>query len=517
MPPLLRLSEADLAGATDEEVAERVAAAHEANIREAIGDSASFVEFAMPDEETGEPIEAAPMHREWHAHIASHRLACIVAPVEHGKTSQIGVGYTLWAIGTNPNARCAIISNTAGQAEKILSAIRGNIERNALVRAVFPHLRRSAHPEAAWGQSAITIERKLIVRDPTVQALGVGGALVGSRLDLIVLDDVLDFENTRTAEQCAKLVEWFETTVLTRLTPRGRIVVIGTPWSTVDLLAELQKRAGWGCRVYCAVENPDDSPAAWRSVWPRRWAHERLMERFNNTLPITFARKYLCRIRDNTTARFRSEWIELAKGLGRGRTVLPRRPLLLPSGRKLPCYTGVDLGMSPRKRRAYAGAEQGEGLTVIFTIAVDERARRIVVGVESGRWTAPEILTRIQSAHQRYESNVLVEDNGAQSFLVQWAGTRGIPVTPFTTGRNKHDETYGIESLAVEMRSGLWVIPSGQDGNTLDPEVAAWVSEMLHYSPEGHTGDRLMASWFAREGARSLIAQITAHLPTLDR
>jgi hypothetical protein len=27
--------------------------------------------------------------------------------------------------------------------------------------------------------------------------------------------------------------------------------------------------------------------------------------------------------------------------------------------------------------------------------------------------------------------------------------------------------------------------------------------EMLFYSPEAHTGDRLMASWFAREGARS--------------
>ena len=26
--------------------------------------------------------------------------------------------------------------------------------------------------------------------------------------------------------------------------------------------------------------------------------------------------------------------------------------------------------------------------------------------------------------------------------------------------------------------------------------------EMLYYTPDSHTGDRLMASWFAREGVR---------------
>jgi hypothetical protein len=28
------------------------------------------------------------------------------------------------------------------------------------------------------------------------------------------------------------------------------------------------------------------------------------------------------------------------------------------------------------------------------------------------------------------------------------------------------------------------------------------VKEVLYYDPKEHTGDRLMASWFAREGAR---------------
>lgn len=513
---LLRLQPSELAGLPLPEVRERVAAAHEANVRAAVADSCAFVEFAIPDEETGLPIKAAPIHEEWHATIRENRLVGIIAPVEHGKTSQIAVGYMLHAIGTNPNIRAAIISNTATQAEKPLAAIRGHIERNALVHEVFPHLRASDHPEASWGQSAITVDRKLIVRDPTIQALGVGGPLVGSRLDLILLDDVLDFDNTRTPEQCAKLIEWFETTVLTRLSKRGRIIVIGTPWSTNDLLASIQKRPDWAIKVYCAVHNPDDSPERWRPVWPEAWSLERLLERWRNTLPLTFMRKYFCRIRDDASARFRQEWLDAAKVLGRGRALLSHRPILQPSGRKLPCFTGVDLGTSKRKRRVAQGADHGDGLSVLFTIAIDDRARRLVVALESGRWTGPEILTRLQSTFTRFESTMLVEDNGAQTFLLQWAATRGIPVIPFTTGRNKTDEVFGVEALAVEFRSGLWVVPSDIHGKS-DPEIEAWFSEMLHFTPQGHTGDRLMASWFAREGARDLIASIMAHMPTLDR
>lgn len=517
-PEIIRLGEADLRGLTDAEILDRVQAAHAANVLAAREDSGCFVEFAIPNEETGEPVRNAALHRDWHDTINANRQVVLIAPVEHGKTSQIGVGKLLHALGTNPNGRYALISNTAPQAEKLLGAIRAHIERNPLVQEVFPHLRASDHAEAKWGQSQITIERDRISRDPSIQALGVGGPLVGSRLDGILLDDVLDFENTRTPEQCAKLVEWFETTVITRLTRHGWIVVIGTPWTTIDLLSELAKRKGWVCKTYSAVENPDDPPDRWRPIWPEGWPLQRLLDRMAGMLPLTFARKYLCRVRSDESSRFRPEWIENAKALGRGRTLLPRRPVMLPSGRKLPCFTGVDLGNSPRKRKLGAGADLRSGLSVLFTIAIDERARRIPVEIQAGRWTGPEILTRIHGVYERYESQIIVEDNGTQAFIVQFAGARSIPVIPFTTTAGaKYDETFGIDSIAVEFRSGLWIVPSGPDGATVDPEVSAWLSEALHYTPEAHTGDRLMASWFAREGARSLIASLTKHMPTLDR
>lgn len=59
------------------------------------------------------------------------------------------------------------------------------------------------------------------------------------------------------------------------------------------------------------------------------------------------------------------------------------------------------------------------------------------------------------------------------------------------------------------MRNGLWLIPSGQSGAELTEDVREWQRDMLFYSPESHTGDRLMASWFAREAARNYAPEKT--------
>ena len=152
-------------------------------------------------------------------------------------------------------------------------------------------------------------------------------------------------------------------------------------------------------------------------------------------------------------------------------------------------------------------------MTVIFTIALDERRRKVVMEIQAGRWPAPEIVLRIHNVIHRYNSQVFVEDNQAQAFIAQWAGQDGMPVRGFTTtGQNKYNEHFGIESLAVELRNGGWIIPSdaGQ-------EVETWIHEMLFYSPDSHTGDRLMAAWLARECSRSAGMPIFRSVDALTR
>lgn len=466
----------------------------------------AFTELALAEEASGKPIRNAPFHREWQAHFDAHRLAVLVAPVEHGKTQQI-VARLLHKLGNNPPLRIGLISNTSGQAEKVLRQVRSTIDRNAEVHDVFPALKRSKNPEDPWHSTAITVERPTISKDPSIQAIGCFGQIVGARLDVIVLDDVLDFDNTRTEEQRQKLLEWFDTSVMTRLTDGGSVWCIGTPWHQDDLLSVLALRPGFVTLRYSAAQNPDAEPRSWIPIWPSVWSVARLMERAANSLESVFQRKYLCRVRLDSSARFKQVWIDRMVQLGKGLTFYAEAPKAQGGIRSLPCFTGVDLGM---------GLGDTDALTVLFTIALRDDARRLVVNIEAGHWKAPEILDRIVSHYRRYSSLIFVESNAAQQFITQLANEQ-VPVSAFHTGANKWDEEWGVESLAVEMRGMQWVLPSGATGEAVPAEGKAWIREMLYYSPGSHTGDRLMASWLAREALRRFSAPSRTRIDTQSR
>jgi hypothetical protein len=484
----------------------RVAARRSAQVARARVYAEDLIEFALTDEGTGRPMVNAPHHSEWQEHYRQAKHAVLIAPIEHGKSISV-VGKTLHALGTDSSKRIAIVSNTADQAQKMLASVRRQIEENARLREVFPDLKRSTKAGDPWHQGAITVERQTIARDPSVQTFGTYGPIVGSRLDLIILDDVLDFENTRTELQRKKLIEWVDTTVLTRLTRRGQLIVVGTPWHPDDLLHVLEKRPGFVTKRYSAVENPDDPRDRWKPIWTAQWPLDRLLERWNNTEEGVFARKYLCRVRLDATARFKLEWLERAVWLGRGRSFTADAPFAQGNVRRLPCFVGVDLG---------PGQGDAGALTVIFTIAALDDGRRMVCNIESGHWSGPDIVDRLESHYRRYDAQIMVESNAAQVFLTQFARER-IPVQAFFTGSNKWDEEWGVESLAVEFRNMQWVIPSGESGSTPHPEARAFLREALYYDPSHHTGDRLMAAWLARECLRKNMGAKSGRFETLMR
>lgn len=472
-------------------------------LREARRQADKFVEYAIRHEKTGRSLRNAPHHIEWHRHLDTHRFSIIQAPVEHAKTTHIGIGRVLHRLGNDPRLRIAIVSNTLPQAQKLLLAIKAHIESNPRVKRVFPLLRKSIDTSDPWHSTQIVVDRRLdpndpltrtIAKDPSIQALGVSGPINGSRVDVLVLDDILDFENTRTIEQRKKILDWFESTAFPRVTDGGEIWFIGTPWMPDDLMHELGKRATFATLRHSAVLNPDEPPAQWKTLWNAQFTHKRILDVYNSTTPGNFARAYLCQTRLDAHARFKQEWLDGMLALGKGWRSFTQAPTT--NGKAWPCFTGVDLGV---------GESSDHDLTCLFTIALEPGTRRrVVVEVKSGRWQAPDIVGKIIDTYKRFGSIIVVESNGAQKFLAQFAGAGGLPVRPFfTSAQNKYDEHFGVESLAVEMRNGMWNVPSGPSGNEHGLEEREWFREMLFYDPELHTGDRLMASWFAREAARN--------------
>ena len=149
------------------------------------------------------------------------------------------------------------------------------------------------------------------------------------------------------------------------------------------------------------------------------------------------------------------------------------------------------------------GLKANNDLTVFFVIFVHPNGDREVLWVESGRWVATDIMAKVVDLYERFHCVFAIENVAAQQFLVQiLQNNTSIPIVPFTTGKNKADASFGVEAMGIEMacRPPKWIIPS--QGGRSHPEIEEWVGEMLSYHPDAHAGDRLMASWFAKEGER---------------
>jgi hypothetical protein len=457
-------------------------------------DGAAFNEFVLRDEASNASIRNAPHHVEWHQLIDEHRLLVLHAHIESGKSAALSVGRVLFELGRDPNLRIAIVSETDAKAMKLLRGIKTYLRESKELRLLFPHLKRSTRPGDPWNAHAITVEREVRARDPSIQVVGCGGSIIGARVDLLVMDDVLSHRTARTKAQQEKLLAWYQSNIAGRLTEDSRVIAVNTAWAKGDLLHHLAKLQGWKHEKFGVIDPRTNLPR-----WPEVWSLKRIAQARINLGPIEAARQLDCEPVEEGTSRFPPEALTRATKLGE-EVFLAKSLTELLGDHALPegCYltTGVDVGASLRKTGA---------LTVFITCLHYPNGERQVVNVEAGRYTGPEILKNARSISSRFNSLVFVENNGAQRFLLQFAEEgEHFPVLAFQTGANKWDPAWGVESLAVEMAQGRWIIPEHDATGQLDPEVQALLAEMRTYSPDAHTGDRTMSLWICREGARKM-------------
>jgi len=437
-----------------------------------------FVPMILRDEETGAYVKQAPYHSAWQQLVTDHKRTVLWSHVESGKTQQVTIARVIWELGCDTSLRIALVSNTGTQATKMLRSISQYITDSAEVKRIFPDLK----PGVQWTSEAITVERDTPAKDPSIQATGMHGNILGARLDFLIMDDVLDYENTRTDYQRAEALRWIESTLFGRLTRRARVVFIGNAWHRNDAMHMLAQRAGWHAVKFTVAD-----PVTMESNWPERWDKERIIDKKQELGPLEFARQMMCEPRADGQSRFLSTDIERCLDRGRGTKFVYNADTVDGT-----IITGVDLAVSKKSDAA---------MTVLFTIAILQSGDRRVLNINAGRWTAQEIISQLEDTYHRFGGHIFVESNAAQKFIVQLAQDKDLPVRPFHTGKNKTHPTYGVESLSAEFARGQRIIPCNYDGS-MEKSVREWVDEILYYDPVSHTGDRLMASWIAREGAR---------------
>jgi phage terminase large subunit-like protein len=311
-----------------------------------------------------------------------------------------------WLVGKFPDIRIGMVSNTDTQAKDFSRAVKYTIQSNPAHRLVFPDSMPSGEKwtDKEWLCAG---SRWLGSKDVTMFAVGVGGAIISKRFDLLLLDDILDEENTQTIDQQEGVEIWFKKTLKPCLAPDGVVVAIGTRWGEGDLYEKFMEPTadggfGWRYHIVSALTTDDQGQLV--SYWPSYWPVERLLkEREEMGSPL-----FSCAYQNDIS------------GLLKGNIF--HGPFdhfgVLPEGHQYTLRMGVDLASSTRERADFTArvttaedmCQQGcalKGMFYVLSSYQDRRESHHAEFVHDGWMAYPNI------------GLVLVEKVQFQSTLVQ--------------------------------------------------------------------------------------------------
>jgi len=468
--------------------------------------------------------------------LANNRILLNIPP-NHAKSMTVTVDYVTWQVCQNPNFRVLIVSQTQQLAADFLYAIKQRLTHpnyEALQQAYAAGVGFNSKT-ASWQATRVTFGdelRESSEKDPNIEAVGIGGQIYGKRADMIIVDDAVTLKN---ANEFEKQIRWLTQDVRSRLNPTGKLIIVGTRVTAIDLYKELRSEdrypgglVPWKYLAMPALLETHEDPEKWVTLWPAsdapfdgqmesdkdedglypRWNGRNLYNERQAMDASTWALVYQQQdisddaIFDPVCVRGSIDGMRKAGRLVPGHPGHPRDL----SGFSVIC------GLDP--------AMVGDTAVVCYAIDRVSHKRYIVDAIKITRPTPAAIRQLIFDWTGLYQpSEWIVEKNAFQSFLTQDEGirqnlaSRGVLLREHHTGTNKWDSGFGVASMSTlfgtkqfdgkHHRDNLIHLPSDQTEN-----VKALIEQLITWSPstKGKT-DMVMALWFCEIRAREMLNQ----------
>lgn len=448
-------------------------------------------------------LTLTPFAKDWVAHALDSRHLLLNVPPRHAKSKVLTVWYPLWNIVRNRDVQIVIVSQTVGMAHKFCREMEVHLSRPGGIVSDFGRF-KPVEP-VVWrpSQGEFLVEgrrREVLPGDLTVQARGAGTQILGMEADLIIVDDPVSREIARSEVEREKMGEWFHGDVYTRLSPAGRIVVVGQRLHPFDLYGEIaEQRYSYGSRkgqplwdhiLYPAILDHDKEEVLWPEVWP----YERLMETYEAMKRKDGAYLFEAMYQQNPIPPelilLKREWIEgctdPGREVGHGLAADNRRCRVL------------SIDPSPTE---HAGA-------VIADLSADQAFGCTILEARSEKMDVRQMMAYLMRAYSQYHIDYcIIESNSAHFFLQdptlqQFFISSGVKLLTHNTNKNKQDPILGVQSLAMDFEFGRIRIPAGNaESRAL---MQPFLDECLMY-PLSPRDDQLMALWFIKFNFASLL------------
>lgn len=451
-------------------------------------------------------------------------------PPEHAKTMTLSINYPVYRTCMNPNIRGLVVSKTGQMSQKMLYAIKARLTEPHYKDLITDFAPREgfAYGSARWTQDTIYLSpqvRDSGEKDPTWQALGIGSQIYGARADLIILDDCVDSTN---AHDFDRQIEWIHSHVLSRLSPQGVLLLVGTRLAPADIYLEIQRparypeeRSPWTYLAMPAVLDFADDPKEWVTLWPRtnlrdvgnreeepgpdglyeKWSGPRLHSKRARMSPTLWARVYQQQQVAEDTVFDPADVRGCTNGARVAGVIPGGMHNVRPQG-----MTGliVVAGLDPAT----------SGATAMCVVGLDtDTKRRYVLDVFNRAALKPdELREQVYRLTEKYGViEWVVETNGFQGFLAHdreinsFLAARGAVVRPHHTGMNKRDPDFGVAAMAALFHGwadghNLIELPSsrGSEGvKALVEQLCVWMPGLEPAQRKRQKTDAVMALWMA--------------------
>lgn len=173
----------------------------------------------------------------------------LLLPREHCKTSIVGHALPLHILIQPPEAnayfpeqkgedqRVTLVGETDTRSKDALRVIKAACEANELMRALWPHRMWDKPQQQApkWNDNEIILPRKSEWPDPSIRAIGVGGAVTGSHPSVLIKDDLVTLEAANSPTVMQTAIQWHVASRALINAPGTLEFIIGTRWAVHDL------------------------------------------------------------------------------------------------------------------------------------------------------------------------------------------------------------------------------------------------------------------------------------------
>ena len=489
-------------------------------------------------------------------------------PPNHAKTVTLSINYVTWRIHKDPNVKIAVISKSQGFAQKVLAGVKMRLTNNSYrdMHLKFAPDGGWRDPDQSWTQKMIYVQGKGDgEKDPTVEAIGLGGQIYGGRFDVIICDDIIDNENFHRWEDH---VDWVTTILDSRLPPvDGLLMVIGTRIGATDVYSELRKLRDEDDEQFftyfsqpAVIDYADGRSENWRTLWP--WTNLNAGDSDNDPkvqrrCAVCYLREHDCSCVEPRLMLLKPRWP--GKPLAKKRFPMgERRWSLVYQQQQIPAdatfnqhavATSINRLRRPMPMLAANVGHRQTGMSGLYVIGGLDPAtvgstammvtgldrvtetRWVLDGVNAPGMSPASMRSEVKRLTDAYRINEwVIERNAFQRFLTQdpeltsFLQSRGCRLTEHYTTANKVDPDFGVMSLAPLFEStgkpqannqgGKWT--RVQEGDLIElPDdresavITELVKQLIFWEPSGlaqnQKTDLVMALWFCEIAAKRIL------------